>query len=225
MSASVGGDPVRTSVEAFERRLADELELTDWRGLIVIVVAASGLEHEADRVCANAASRLALSDERVLHWAVRRDAGGRAQLREYNRARDRLLASKRLIYLRAGSAADVRFLRRVAPDLTAAVDVFVELEAEPKALASWDECAREIRALMIDRHATLDFTGLLPASVEQRRSRANSKTCSMSRPCSTAAGSYSVTPGPGRPPSSGTSRGPTRKGRMTRWNSAARFRC
>lgn len=168
MSADSRSDPVRTSAERFEQRLVDELSLTDWRALIVVVVAPSGYEQEADRACANAVSSSHIPPDRVLRWVVSRNAAGRAQLREFNRARDTLLASHRLIYLRVGSAEDVRFLRRVAPDLTAAIDVFVELVAAPTGSSDWGECQRQVRALMMDRHGELDFRGLLPASVDQR---------------------------------------------------------
>lgn len=148
-------------------RLGHDLTLTDWRAVIAVVVAAPGLEDEAERVCAKVVAKLGLDDSRVTHWVVRRDAGGRERLSAINRARDQLLKDKRLIWLRAGSATDVRFLRRHAPDLTAAIDLFAELRAEVVATPSWDFVREQLCALMEQRNATLDFTGLLPANVEQ----------------------------------------------------------
>ncbi|PRP93861.1 hypothetical protein [Enhygromyxa salina] len=112
-------------------------------------------------------SELGLDDEQVLRWIVRRGASGREQLREINRARDQLLKDKRLVWLRAGSASDVRFLRWHAPDLTASLDVFAELRAVAAATPSWATVRTQLCALMQERHAMLDFTGLLPANVEQ----------------------------------------------------------
>lgn len=161
-------NPIRTIPDGLERRLVEELTVTDWRALIVVVVAGPGREQDADRACAAAAAAAGISDQRLLRWVVRCDAAGREQLGAYNRARDNLLMEKRLIYLRTGSAADVRFLREVAPDLTATIDVFVELQADACDESNWELCSRAIRALMEDRHSTLDFTGLLPANADQR---------------------------------------------------------
>lgn len=142
--------------------------MTDQRALIVVAVVAPGLTAVADETLSAVAARHSIGEGQILRYVVRRDANGKEILRAHNHARDQLLAQLRLVYLRASSAADVRFLREVAPDLTAAVDVFVELAQAELAEASWAECSRCLRALMQERHATLDFTGLLPSNVEQR---------------------------------------------------------
>lgn len=142
--------------------------MTDQRALVVVAVVEPGLTAVADESLRQVAARHSIGEAQILRYVVRRDANGKELLRAHNHARDRLLAQLRLVYLRASSAADVRFLREVAPDLTAAVDVFVELAPSELADASWAECSRSLCALMQERHATLDFTGLLPANVEQR---------------------------------------------------------
>jgi hypothetical protein len=152
----------------FEQRLDQELTMTDQRALVVVAVIEPGLTAITDESLRKVAARHSIGEEQILRYVVRRDANGKELLRAHNHARDRLLAQLRLVYLRASSAADVRFLREVAPDLTAAVDVFVELDVAEPTDASWAECSRSLCALMQERHATIDFTGLLPANVEQR---------------------------------------------------------
>lgn len=159
---------LRLTSAQFEQRLDRELTMTDQRALVVVVVVEPGLTAVTDESLRKVAARHSIGEEQILRHVVRRDANGKELLRAHNHARDQLLAQLRLVYLRVGSAADVRFLREVAPDLTAAVDVFVELVAVEPADVGWIECSRGLRALMQERHATLDFTGLLPANVEQR---------------------------------------------------------
>lgn len=150
-------------------RLSQELEVTDWRAVVAVVVAAPGLEREAEQACRNAVEAAGLGSLQVVELVVRHDESGEEQLKSINRARDVLLHDKRLVWLRAASAADVRFLRKTAPDLTSAIDLFVELRPEIEPGSDWPTCREQLRALMAERHATLDFTGLLPTTVEQRR--------------------------------------------------------
>lgn len=63
--------------------------------------------------------------------------------------------------LLAHSPADVRFFHATAPDFSSTLDAIVEIE-EVEPPSDWTRCASEIRELMANRHATLDFTGLLP---------------------------------------------------------------
>lgn len=142
--------------------------MTDQRALVVVAVVEPGLTAVADETLSAVAAKHSIEEGQILRYVVRRDANGKELLRAHNHARDQLLAQLRLVYLRASSAADVRFLREVAPDLTAAVDVFVEIAPTEPVDVSWAECSRSLRALMQERHATLDFTGLLPSNVEQR---------------------------------------------------------
>jgi len=162
---------ILVTARELEERLGRELEITDWRAVIAVVVVKPGLEHEADQACTTATRAAQLAPSQVVEVTVRRDGTSKEQLEAINRARDTLLQDKRLVWLRAASAADVRFLRKTAPDLMSAVDLFVELrpELEAEALSDWPTCREQLRALMEERHATLDFTGLLPASVEQRK--------------------------------------------------------
>jgi hypothetical protein len=159
---------LRLSSAQFEQRLDQELTMTDQRALIVVAVVEPGLTGVADEPLRRVAAKHSIREEQILRYVVRRDANGKELLRAHNHARDQLLTQLRLVYLRASSAADVRFLREVAPDLTAAVDVFVELAPTEPTDVSWAECSRCLCALMQERHATLDFTGLLPSNVEQR---------------------------------------------------------
>ena len=172
MSSGAGDGGVelglRMQPHAFSDRLLTELEVTDWRAVLAVVVAAPGLSERVEQLRRELLDRAGLDEARVVWWTVRRDGRGREQLRAYNRARDTLLASKRLIVLHATSAADVRFMREVAPDLLVSVDVFAELAQPDEPLASWPRCRASLRALMQQRHGVLDFTGLLPSSVEQR---------------------------------------------------------
>lgn len=159
---------VVTAAELAER-LGLELTVTDWRAVIAVVVAAPGLDRAAEQACKSALENAGVAAQQALLLAVRRDETGTEQLESINRAREVLLREKRLVLLRVTSAADVRFLRRAAPDLTSAIDLFVELRPEAEPHADWPTCREQLRALMEERHGVLDFTGLLPATVEQRR--------------------------------------------------------
>ncbi|NJK31629.1 MAG: NACHT domain-containing protein [Deltaproteobacteria bacterium] len=151
-----------------EETLTFQLSLTDWRASIVVVVAPPGLAQDADLACERALATNTISPVSVVRYVVSRDEPGRARLAELNRSRESLLADMRLVWLRAASAADVRFIRDTAPDLTAAIDVFLQLRAENEPKGDWTTCREQLRALMEERHRSLDFTGLLPASVDQR---------------------------------------------------------
>lgn len=152
-----------------EERLSQELTVTDWRAVVAVVVAAPGLEQEAEQACGRAMQAFGLGAQQVIQLAVGRDEASKQQLEAINRARDTLLPEKRLVWLRAASAADVRFLRKTAPDITSAIDVFVELRPDGEPSVDWPTCREQLRVLMEERHSVLDFTGLLPATMEQRR--------------------------------------------------------
>ncbi len=152
-----------------EDRLSRELAVTDWRAVVAVVVAAPGSEKEAQQACRKAAEIAGIGESQIIVLTVRRDEVGKEQLEVMNRARDTLLQEKRIIWLQAASAADIRFLRKTAPDLTSAIDLFSELRLEVEHHPDWFTCREQICALMKARHSTLDFTGLLPATVEARR--------------------------------------------------------
>lgn len=160
---------IQVSPSELGERLRQELTVTDWRAVIAVVVAAPGLEQAAEEACSTAMGACGLAENEVVRWVARRDDAARDQLRAINRGRDTVLRAKRLIWLRTSSAADVRLLRKTAPDLTSAIDVFVELRSEVQAQPDWPACSSQLRFLMEDRHAMLDFTGLLPANVDQRK--------------------------------------------------------
>lgn len=160
---------IEASPSELERLLRQELTVTDWRAVIVVVVAAPGLEHDAEQACSDALEACGLTDAAVVRWVAGRDEMARDQLRAINRSRDTLLRDKRLIWLRTTTAADVRLLRKTAPDLTSAIDIFVELRAQTMSQQDWSTCRKQLCSLMEERHGMLDFTGLLPANVDQRK--------------------------------------------------------
>lgn len=151
------------------QRLGLELTVTDWRAVIAVVVAAPGLDRAAEQACKSALESAGVTAQQALLLAVHRDEAGTEQLESINRAREVLLREKRLVLLRVTSAADVRFLRRTAPDLTSAIDLFVELRVEASYAHDWTSCREQLRAFMQERHGMLDFTGLLPATVDQSK--------------------------------------------------------
>jgi len=163
-----GFDHEAQTVDALEARLAQELTLVEDRAIVVVVVAVaeSRLTKSIEDARARVLDLQEISDERVVRFETRRDEAGRQRLADLNRARDVLLRDARLVWLRAYSPADVRFLRATAPDLLSAPDLFVEIHAP--VCGSWADARERIRARMIERHATLDFTGLLPAEVQRR---------------------------------------------------------
>lgn len=164
-----GQGGILVTVSELADRLSRELAVTNWRAVIVVVVADPRLERGADQACNEAMTTAGIRTSQLVQLTIRRDESGKEQLEAVNRARDTLLHEKRLILLRATSAADVRFLRKSAPDLTSAIDLFVELRPDVEPHSDWSMCREQLRALMEERHGSLDFTGLLPASVEQRR--------------------------------------------------------
>ena len=95
------------SLAELGERIEQELAITDWRAIIMVVVVAPGLEHEVERVILNQP----IAPTQLLEVVVRRDEVGREQLRAFNRARDSLLAEKRLIVLRASSQPSNRLAR------------------------------------------------------------------------------------------------------------------
>jgi NACHT domain len=168
-STPADGSSILVTARELGERLAQELTVTDWRAVVAVVVAAPGLQQDAEDACTKAVEAAGIAQSETIQWVVRRDEAGVEQLRGINQARDTFLRDKRLICLRAASAADVRFLRKTAPDLTSAIDLFVELRSAVESAPEWSTCREQLRALMEERHGTLDFTGLLPASVEQRK--------------------------------------------------------
>jgi NACHT domain len=160
---------IQVSPSELGERLRQELTVTDWRAVIAVVVAAPGLEQAAEQACSTAMDICGLSENEIVRWVARRDDAAREQLRAINRGRDTLLREKRLIWLRTSSAADIRLLRKTAPDLTSAIDVFAELRGEVEPELDWPACREQLRALMEVRHGMLDFTGLLPATVAQHK--------------------------------------------------------
>lgn len=155
--------------QQLEDRLRQELTVTDWRAVIAVVVAAPGLEQAAEQACGRAIEAAGLGATQVIQLSVSRDEAGKEQLEAINRTRDTLLRHKRLVWLRAASAAEVRFLRKTAPDLCSAIDLFVELRTDDDDRSDWPTCREQLRALMEERHSVLDFTELMPATVGQRR--------------------------------------------------------
>ncbi len=163
------GPSLLVTVGELGERLGQALTLIDWRAVVAIVIAPPGLRQQAEEACTQALEGARIAASQVVRWSVLRDETGEEQLRGINQARDTLLRDKRLIWLLAASAADVRFLRKTAPDLTSAIDLFVELRPETENVPDWSSCREQLRALMEERHGVLDFTGLLPAHVEQRK--------------------------------------------------------
>jgi hypothetical protein len=165
------GSGILVTARELEERLSQELAIIDWRAVLAVVVAAPGLEPDAEQACRKAIEAAGIDPGLVVQLAVSRDDTGTQQLESINRARDTLLPAKRLVLLHAAHAADVRFLRQTAPDLVSATDLFVELMPYPEAgpQRSWPTCGEHIRALMEERHSELDLTGLLPASMGQRK--------------------------------------------------------
>jgi len=154
---------LEVTVDELEARLRERLELTDWRATLAVVVAPPGLEQAAERVRDTIVRELGLGAEQLVDWTPQ---DGDERLATLNRMRDELMVERRLIWLRLGSAADVRRMRRRAPDLSASPDLFVELRMA-RGEQDWPACRRQLCELMADRHSTLDFTGLLPANVQK----------------------------------------------------------
>jgi len=164
MSTNLAAD-----VEEFHRRLHQVLTITNWRAVVVVVIVAEpDLEKFATRVLNQTIQDQEIATEQVIQHFVNRDEVGLARLRAINRARDTLLSSMRMIWLVASSAADLRLLRKTAPDLMSSIDLLVELQPEIGDRTSWSACDTKLREMMKERHATLDFTGFLPAGVERR---------------------------------------------------------
>lgn len=110
-------------------RLRTALELNDHRATIALVIAPPGLVADVEQV----RDRLGLAPSQVASWVIDFGPRAREQITALNRSRDTLLAEKRLIWLRGSTSDDLRFVRRAAPDLTASIDVFADLRAEPQA--------------------------------------------------------------------------------------------
>ncbi|MCA9558446.1 MAG: hypothetical protein KC583_07785, partial [Myxococcales bacterium] len=152
--------------EALARRLRTLTSLRDDRAVVVIV------EAPRDRWAAVTETARSLpppdGPERR-GWTVHRvDHDDNRALATLNRERDLQLRSRMGVLLLADTPDAVRRLRAIAPDLTAAPDLWVQIAPAPTS-ATWHDLSQRIRALMIERHGHLDFTGLLPRSVEYQR--------------------------------------------------------
>lgn len=155
------------NLDALADRLALEMELVDWRAASWLIVVPPDLEAAVHARVHDAMLRSGVGPEQILVLSLQRDAAGTAQLRDLNRERDLVNKEKRFIYLIAHAPEDVRFFHATAPDFSSTLDAIIEIE-QPRPPGDWLRCAADVRMLMITRHATLDFTGVLPNTVERR---------------------------------------------------------
>lgn len=152
--------------EALRTKLDTLLALTDYRALLIVIVARPGLDDAINAARDEALREAGVAPEDVVTLDLAEDEATRRQLSELNLDRDLLLRACRMVWLRAHNAAEVRFLRAQAPDLTSALDLFTRVEPADTG-ADWPTCRDALRALMAERHRSLDFTGLLPNRPER----------------------------------------------------------
>lgn len=152
--------------EALRTKLDTLLALTDYRALLIVIVARPGLDDAINSARDEALREAGVAAEDIVTLDLAEDEATRRQLSELNLDRDLLLRACRMVWLRAHNAAEVRFLRAQAPDLTSALDLFTRVEPAD-AGADWPTCRDALRALMAERHRNLDFTGLLPNRPER----------------------------------------------------------
>ncbi|MBH25886.1 MAG: hypothetical protein CMH57_15875 [Myxococcales bacterium] len=146
---------------ALERDLHAQLLLTTQRAAIVAVVAPPSRNPELETLRQRVLDRHDIPDDAVIAEVITTDPASATRLTHLNRSRDTLLREARLIWLQPTSPAAERAMRRHAPDLTSALDLHVTIPAAHD-IAPWETCREQLRALMLERHAQLDFTGLLP---------------------------------------------------------------
>ncbi len=87
----------------------------------------------------------------------------RQRLVALNQQRDLVMQSVPAVLLVVSDAGALREVRRWAPDLTAAPDLWFEVEVEGEG-DGWGATRDALVALMRARHSSLDLTGLLPAT-------------------------------------------------------------
>lgn len=149
-----------TTVDALRDALVLQLALTDWRAVIVVVEAPAALDEALAAARADALAEVGVELGQVEWVAVDEGEACRARLRALNHDRDAVLRRARLVWIGVRDAAGWRFARDQTPDLTAAVDLFARIESPT--VGDWAACRAGIAALMAQRHAFFDFTGLLP---------------------------------------------------------------
>ena len=140
-----------STVEGLRDELEMQLALVEHRALIVLVEAPDTLDDALDALLAELRATAGLPAEAV----VRAEAEP-AVLRALNHDREIELRSKRLIWLRARQPADVRTIRDNTPDLTAAVDLYRQLEPPAGVEGDWLRCRDAIAALMAREHAHMN---------------------------------------------------------------------
>ena len=98
---------------------------------------------------------------------VREDEPTARRLAELNTGRDQLLRRIRAVVFVCETGAAARFLRRMAPDLTATFDLMAELDVTVE--LDGEELGRRLKEVQRQRFRELDLSGLVPHATDSVR--------------------------------------------------------